>query len=241
MKPANAVTIGLGSLAGLFALILAWQLSGVGMGIDPAEPSLETAEPLPVAPGVAEVERLASLKEYDLILERPLFNEDRARWVPPPVVPVEGPEGNGKKDIPDVKLDVRLTGVIISPDLKIALLADNTTKQSMSVREGMPLTGPLAAWEVATISPREVAFRSSQNNEEAIVELDVDASSLGGNRVRAQQAARAAADVSDNASGDDANGREDAESRAEELRRKVAERRAQLRAEAQRRADDNNN
>ncbi|GJM10131.1 MAG: hypothetical protein DHS20C11_24070 [Lysobacteraceae bacterium] len=239
MKPGTLVTLVLGTLAGLFGLVLLWQVSGLGGGIAPPQTVADSPVPPDRPSGLAEVQRLDSMKEYDLITQRPLFNEDRQPWVAPPEV-VDGPgEGGKEPEIPEVKLDVRLTGVIISPQVKIALLADNATKQSMSVREGMPLEGPLAAWQVASISPREVSFRSSQNDSEAVVELDVDASTLGGNRRRAA-AARPAGQNADGGQRDTGDA-ESAETRAEELRRKVAERRAQLRAEAQRRADENNN
>ena len=242
MKPAAIVTATLGGLAVLLGGLLALQFTGVGSGIDGAEPPEPgvSMRPGPEPVAMAAQAGLKPYKEYDAITDRPLFNENREPWVPPPEVAIEDPDEN-ETDVEAVELDVRLTGVIISPAMRIALLSDNKSKQSMAVREGMPLEGPLGEWEVESIAPRRVDFRSSLTAKVAEVELSVNGAALaGGAPAPTRTAVNANTDSSEDISGD-LREEQDAESRAEELRRKVAERRAQLRAEAARRAEENNN
>lgn len=104
------------------------------------------------------------LTTFAAIDQRPLFNEDRR---PAPV------EATAATDAPpQVPLNIQLTGVIVTPDTRIALITDKTRNQSLSLKVGMPLEGDQAAWTLVQINPRSVVFESV-NNERSEVELEV--------------------------------------------------------------------
>jgi len=104
------------------------------------------------------------LTTFAAIDQRPLFNEDRR---PAPV------EATAATDAPpQVPLNIQLTGVIVTPDTRIALITDKTRNQPLSLKVGMPLEGDQAAWTLVQINPRSVVFESI-NNERSEVELEV--------------------------------------------------------------------
>lgn len=242
MKPSVLMTRVIGGLAVVLGVVLAAQLTIFKPEIK--SPDATASNRLP---GISEAEQVAEplpgFSNYDVIAQRPLFQEDRKPWVPDPTD--EGADDPGEDAVVDAAspLDVTVTGIIIAPNLKLAMMTNNTNKERITVQEGMPLEGELAAWRVQEIDPRNVAFVSDASGEEQQLELMVHGSALAGGRGGNRQAARQI-DRQQNQNQDDNKEQEmsEAESRAEEIRRRVAERRAQLRAEAERRAqqrDDN--
>ncbi|MDN5923920.1 MAG: hypothetical protein L0H70_02845, partial [Xanthomonadales bacterium] len=136
---------------GLLALAFGF---GVGRGFSwlPAD-----ASKAPHLPAVATLEsQVVSMPTFDAfaeITERPLFSMDRK-----PVAADEAQDPNAAPAPPPVPLQVTLTGVIITPDIKLAMLHDKTTNKSVSLREGMPLGGNQAGWTLVKIEPRKVTF-----------------------------------------------------------------------------------
>ncbi|MEP6938877.1 MAG: hypothetical protein ABI846_03870 [Rudaea sp.] len=100
---------------------------------------------------------------------RPLFNEDR-KPTPP------APPDNGAPQKPVPKLNILLSGVILSPTLHIAMIIENGKTTSSAVREGHALPGDLSAWTVTKVKPRGASFRSSAGEE---VELELIAKGNG--------------------------------------------------------------
>jgi len=74
------------------------------------------------------------------------------------------------------KLNVQLSGVILSPTLHIAMIIENGKTSSSAVREGHSLPGELSAWTVTKVKPRGATFRSSAGEE---VELELIAKGSG--------------------------------------------------------------
>lgn len=104
------------------------------------------------------------LSTFAAIDQRPLFNEDRR---PAPI------EATAAADAPpQVPLNILLTGVIVTPQTRIALLTDKTRNQPLSLKVGMPLEGDQATWTLIEINPRSVVFESI-NNERSEVDLEV--------------------------------------------------------------------
>jgi len=190
---------------------------------------------------ISQNPELAELDEYTTIIERPMFfadrqlpvievagaGEDEAEDEPEPVVEVEIPE-----------LEATVAGIIITPETKLAMITDNSSNETLVLREGMAMTGDKSAWKIARIRPRGVEFETDGGKTEAL-ELEVETAALRTGAPPRRQTAQAGQASDQDAPVEQAGG-EDAEdqarARAEEIRRRVAERRAQLRAEAERRS-----
>jgi len=214
--------------------------------IDDIEPAGRT--PAVVERGVARNPELAELSEYQAIVERPVFFAERSL----PVMEVAGageeieaePEPAAEIEIP--ALEASVAGIIITPEVRLAMVTDQSSDETLVLREGMALAGEKSAWKVAQIRPRGVRFETDDGRSEDI-ELEVETAAL---ETGAPPSARRTA-AADNAQADqaqqaadapsgDADSQAEARARAEEIRRRVAERRAQLRAEAERRSRENN-
>jgi general secretion pathway protein N len=183
---------------------------------------------------------LGGLTDYAQVGERPLFNSDR-RPIPVPAAP------GGPPDAPtDVPLDVVLTSVILSGDNKIAIVLDKKTNKSQSVKLGAALAGEQSAYKLIELEARKAVFEGPSGRTEAalrvfdgqggeaptaIVEAPVDPNVAAQPAVPAQptQDAQATAGLNNAA-----NQAQTPESRAELIRRRIEERRRQMREEAER-------
>ena len=114
--------------------------------------------------------KLPAWGEFADVNLRPLFNEDRKPTPPAP----PPPPGGEQKPVP--KLNIQLSGVILSPTLHIAMIIENGKTTSAAVREGHTLPGELSAWTVTKVKPRGASFRSSAGEE---VELELIAKGSG--------------------------------------------------------------
>ena len=181
---------------------------------------------------------LDELSEFAVITGRPLFFADRQL----PIIKsgdevAEQPqEEEAPVEEPTPDLNAKVAGIVITPDMKLAMVNDQNTNQTLVLREGMSMEGEKAAWRVEEIRDRGVRFVTDRG-EQAELELEVETRALAAAPAppRANQAAsEPSAQPNQPATNQDAEAA--ARARAEEVRRRVAERRAQLRAEAERRA-----
>lgn len=186
---------------------------------------------------VAEADAgLQPFDHYATITQRPLFFPDRR--LPVLVQAIDEPEPEPEPEVepdPIDPLKAIIAGVIITPEMKLALVNDQEAGKVMIMREGMSLEGPQAAWRLTDIQQRGVDFESS-DGQRSTLELTVYTDNLvagDSGMAERQRAAEAAAQAEAEVSEEDT---EAARSRAEEIRQRVAERRAELRAEADRRA-----
>jgi general secretion pathway protein N len=195
---------------------------------------------------------LADFDEYTAITGRPVFFSDRRLPVVEVVEVDDEPPPPAAMPADDVE-DLRavIAGIIITPDLRMAMVRDEKMNRTVTLREGMSLEGEQAAWRLDTISPRMVSFVSvdGRNSE---LELKVNTAGLTAGSpgtIRTPITQRLSQPEQQPELDQDAaerraeNGEQvatpeeiDARTRAEEVRRRVAERRAELRAEAERRA-----
>ncbi len=178
------------------------------------------------------------------ILQQPLFFADRNL---PEIIDEEAAAQlaaeQSQQEPETQKLDARLAGIIITPEQRLAMVADNRSKKTLVLHEGMTLEGEQAAWRLDHISERMVRFAAGEEATE--LELKVNTKGLqapstsGRPQVNTNQnnAPRSAAAVANNNVSDAAAQREQT---AAEIRRRIAERRAQLRAERARQAQDGN-
>lgn len=179
---------------------------------------------------------LQPLETYADIGERPLFSDDR-RPLPPPeeeAVAEEAPPP------PAAPLDIAVTSIIMTPDVRIAIVTDNKTGSSQSLRVGQTLEGEQSAWTLAELEPRKAVFSGPTGRS------SVDLRVFNGTGAQApspapsaaaasgEEAAASPAQAQDPVAEPSAGEPMTPESRAEMIRRRIEERRRQMREEAER-------
>lgn len=230
-------TLVLAALAGWAAVTALVAYGGLGgrYALHPDDPSL--AAPLPQVDLARAESRMGAIEDYAAIGQRPLFNPDRLP------LPDDGADGEGEEEPVEEAsqpLDVTLTGVIISPDVKIALLSDNKSNESQSVRLGANLEGDQSGWKLAQLEPRRAVFEGPTGRTE--VELRVfdgkggqSPTPLARQQDGAPEAGAGDGEGEAQGEGDELQAEEmTPETRAEMIRRRIEERRRQMREEAAR-------
>lgn len=211
----------------LIAVIAVFLLISVFLAIVWALPvatdvTTTVAEDTVVNEDTVEVSKVGSLGDYQVINEKPVFNESR---IPVTVVieedePIEDIE-IAIKDAPEVKL----TGVIITPNTRIASLQPiQGDAKSVMAKEGEALIGEYVGWQVASIQPRRVVLES-RDGQTLELELQVHDVKIA----EPPKPVVADPDASKNGKATPAGGQ--ALSRAEQIRQRIAERREELRRE----------
>jgi type II secretory pathway component PulC len=122
---------------------------------------------------------LAEFGRYSSIMERPVFFSDRRL----PVVELAGQgdpddlevEPIGTEEVSDLRAGV--AGIVITPEMKLAMVRDDEAGKTFVLREGMSLEGEQAAWMIESIQPREVSFVSVDGRRTGL-ELQVHTSGL---------------------------------------------------------------
>lgn len=220
----NPVSVALLSFCGLMVLIsailiLAWNR--------PVTPALDAGDEAMYGDGQSVVltTELGPLSDYREVTDRPVFDESRR-----PSVSLDD-SGGLSMDATSTMVadapDVRLTGVVITPDRKIVTLTPNSGGEPLIFSEGLDMEGEYSGWTVSKVDSRKVALESYDGD---VIELDLlvhkqeieappePPPPAPGKVVDSDAALRA---------------QEDAEplSRAEEIRQRIAERREELRRE----------
>lgn len=206
---------------------------------------------LPVSSGAADVEteagaagsasltarKMGKLGDYVVINEKPVFNESRTPVLDNIEEEVAEEETSiAVKDAPEV----RLTGVVITSNMKIASLTPaDTNIETVMAHEGEALTGEFVGWQVAAVNPRTVVLES-RDGQSLELDLQVHDATIKEPPPVLPTAPELAAALPTVRPGADAAGDEDEPlSRAEQIRQRIAERREELRLEqeAQQAAD----
>lgn len=165
------LTIVLAAACGLFGLLALLFWLGVGTGYGFAAPDAQATHKLPSVSSIAKQNfDMPEFAHFAEITQRPLFSQDRQP------IPPDQDAGDDKPEAPPVPLQVQLTGVILTPDLRMALLKDRTTNKNVNLKEGMPLPGKQATWLLVEIDPRKVVFKNDRD-ETSEVELTVSKTS----------------------------------------------------------------
>lgn len=173
----------------------------------------------------AVAQEVGPISDYQVINEKPVFNVTR--------LPIAGDDDTDEsvdddtiavKDAPEVKL----TGVIITPGLRIASLKPiEGNLENVMAREGEALTGEYVGWQVSTVSPRNVVLES-RDGQKLKLELQVHDTKIEEPPKPAKPAQAANAEnTQEQALGEDGQPL----SRAEQIRQRIAERREELRRE----------
>lgn len=211
--------------------------------------SLIIVRALPLSTEIGEVEednggmatstivaqKAGPLSDYEVINERPVFNVTR--------LPIAGEDDSDAsveddaiavKDAPEVKL----TGVIITPGVRIASLKPiEGNLENVMAKEGEALTGEYVGWQVSTVSPRNVVLES-RDGQKLKLELQVhDVKIEEPPKPKAKPTPAKTAQAEERraeAVGEDGQPL----SRAEQIRQRIAERREELRREQEEQQND---
>ena len=209
-------------LAGFFGwALLLWLGALFGMG-----GRVAAVEPLPAGalpqPGVATPDRIGPLIRYAEAAARPLFTQDRR----PRGFLATAPEGEGEA-AQSASLDFILTGVLITPQVRLAIVQPSGGGEAQRVREGASPEGA-NGWRLLDVQPRRVVFEGSNG------QVSLDLRTFGGSGQAPGAVARtpppaAAPPQQVQADADQAVPQSEA-ARIETIRRRIEARRAQLRA-----------
>lgn len=229
------LTAALGAVTAWSAGFAALGVAGLGgrYGTLPDDPSL--VAPLPAINLEQAVSTLEGVGSYAAIGDRPLFNFDRR---PLPATSATPDEGEGGAPPPPPP-EFILTSVIKSGDKQIAIVQHTPSGKSQTVAVGQPLQAELSGWTLVELAPRGAVFEGGGGRKS--FELRVF-DGTGGQPptpvdappAQAQPTADGAAPVV-GADGQPQPAAVDTpEARAEMIRRRIEERRRQMREEAER-------
>jgi len=219
----NPVGVVLASACGLLLLLSLWLGWAWSWPVSSGADDINNAGQAPEAMPRLDSE-LGQLSAYQVVNDRPVFDESRR-----PQIIVDEEEGPIELVGPEVadRPDVKLTGVVITPEAKIVMLTPNQKGEAVIVREGMPLEGEYVGWSVSGIGARKVTLKSTEG-EALQIELAVHDAMIAEPPKPAP-----ATDEGESEQGD-----AEPLSRADEIRKRIQERREQLRREAEQEEED---
>lgn len=151
-----------GACGVLFLLALMLQL-GLGRGYTWLAPEIDTTG---INAGHIDNTpfKLPAESEFAATQARPLFNEDRKPS------PDEPDDSNAPPPPPSVPLNIALTGIVLTPEVRLAMVQDKAKNNAVALKEGMPMPGDQGGWTLTKINPRSAIFREF-SGEEVEVEL----------------------------------------------------------------------
>jgi len=176
---------------------------------------------------IVAASKLGEMGDYQVINEKPVFNESRL----PVTVDIEAEE----EPVEDVEIaikdapEVKLTGVIITPNSKIVSLRPiQGDGKSVMAKEGEALVGDYVGWQVSSIEARSVVLES-RDGQTLELELQVHDVKIAEPPKPLVPDTSTQAEAGQNSEPNGENGQ--ALSRAEQIRQRIAERREELRRE----------
>ncbi len=185
---------------------------------------------------------IVSMNELQVINQKPLFNENRL----PEIIAADDVGGDDVETEITVTgaPDVKLTGVIITPEMKIATLTPSGSDQdNVMAHEGQALVGEYVGWMVGEVKPRTVVLRSN-DGQQLSLELQIHDTAIKEPPKPVAAVPAKPPAIAQDAAGQDASPvGEDGQplSRAEQIRQRIAERREELRLEQEARATQSQN
>jgi len=224
----NPIGIALASACGgllVIALLLAviWALPASSSSLGPEGENTVSGLQLP------ELAVSEPIDKYAVITEHPVFNDTRL-----PVIEPDLDDGLGEEFIEEEvdAPDVQLTGIVITPSIRMATLRQKNKgggKQvSLVAFEGKPLEGNFGSWQISAIGQREITL-SSGGGEEIQLKLEVHGVEIAQPAILEPRSAQ-------NKQGKNGQARQGGDqplSRAEEIRQRIAERREELKRAAE--------
>ncbi|MEO6155690.1 MAG: hypothetical protein ABIP16_08180 [Thermomonas sp.] len=226
-----------GPLTWLLAICAGWALLlwlagllGMGRAVSPT-PVITVGGSLP-QPGAPTRDRIGPLGQYAEAASRPVLASDRR----PHAFMATSPDGDDGAGAQMQSLDFILTGVLISPQVRLAILQPTGGGESIRVREGTEPEGA-SGWRLVDVQPRRAIFQGGSGESSLDLRVFGDAaapiaktvvrnSDVPGN-VGTDGSTQDAAEVAGGASTP-----ADQAARIEEIRSRIEARRAQLRGDA---------
>ena len=202
------------------ALLWIGALLGMGGRVEQGVPVGAGALPVPAA---AQPDRIGPLAQYASAASRPLFTQDRR----PRTFLATSPEAGQETQVE--RLDFVLSGVLISPQVRLAVLQPAAGGESQRVQVGQSPEGA-AGWRLVDVQPRRAIFEGHSGQQV----LDMRSFGVVGAPVVAQggaasEAANTAAVAAEAAAAAAAAAAQGNEARTDAIRRRIEARRAQLR------------
>ena len=207
-EQAGPLTWLLAACAGWALVLWLAALLGLGNAVAPTEKIAADAA-LPQAKP-ASPDRIGPLAQYAEAAARPVFTSDRR----PRNFMATGPEGGAAAGAQSQSLDFILTGVLISPQVRMAFLQPTGGGESVRVREGASPEGA-PGWRLVDVQPRRAVFAG--NGTESSLDLRVFAKATADAAGTATQDAADAAPVPISEA-----------ARIETIRKRIEARRAQM-------------
>lgn len=172
---------------------------------------------------------LGPISQYKAVTERPLFEESRR-----PVVNVEvdigDEDGEGEQQVSDAP-EVTLSGVVITGDQRIATLRPVRGGESIIAQEGQDLGEDYPGWVLTGVEPRKIVIASLDGDS---MELDLAINT----RVMAEPPKPELPPSESDETSEEASSDDPPLSRAEEIRQRIAQRREELRRQAEENEQD---
>jgi general secretion pathway protein N len=226
VRAAKLLTIVLAACCGALLLLALILQAGWGRGYRWSEPDADAA--LASSSVDREPFKLPAESAYAATDARPLFNDDRKPTPDLPDAPAEAPP-------PSVPLNVALTGIVLTPQLHLALIQDKGKNATVSLKEGMPMPGDQGGWTLTEIKQRSAIFKET-GGDEVEVELTTAVASQKPNQ--AGRPGKPGSPPPGNASKAQPTpgtaGNAPNPQAAEQLQHRIEERRRQMRDEAER-------
>ncbi len=107
--------------------------------------------------------------------DRPLFSPERRGAEPEPEMVEEEPEPEPEPPVPVADVTpprVRLSGVVISGTLRIAMLHDDDTDDVIRLRQGQSFSD----WTLVSVEPRSVLFRHGEQEHKVDLAAEIETS-----------------------------------------------------------------
>ena len=221
----NPVGLVMAAVSGVFVLLALVMTIVWNLPVAVETPEIRTEEN-DNRDAVLVAHQVADISDFQVINEKPVFNESRL----PVIVEVDDDAllEDTEITIKDAP-DVRLTGVIITPGMKIASLTPaNGQLENVMAHEGQALTGEFVGWWVSRVDPRTVVLKS-RDGQQLELELQVHDTKLQEPPKPTPSARTAQTGLGQGEP--NVNGDGQPLSRAEQIRQRIAERREELRLE----------
>jgi general secretion pathway protein N len=226
VQGAKLLTIVLAGICGFLLLLALLLQAGWGRGYRWLSPDDSAA--LAAAGIDREPFKLPPESAYAATDARPIFNEDRK---PTPELPDE----QSAPPPPSVPLNISLTGIVLTPQLHMALIQDKGKNNTVALKEGMPMPGDQGGWTLIELKQRSAIFKETAGEEVEVELTTAVASQKPANQASGRQGKAGqpgAAGAKPPAQPASANGANPQAS--EQLQRRIEERRKQMREEAER-------
>lgn len=220
-----------------FLLLSSVQMFGWGQGIGSIKLDKENMASLPAMPTASKATEVNSDEDKKLIMDtiykRPMFSTTRE----PFKEALSEVDVNDEESGPVGELKAQLTGVVITPEQSYAMILDTITNERETYKVGMPLEGEQGGWTLDSIQNRKVVFISDDDKTEEL-ELEVYSGSLKAGKAGTASKKGSKEKPNKNESknvkkGDEGKeDKKDKKKNADDIRKKIAERRAKMRADA---------